>query len=86
MLDYTNVTEVKDFILNILTENHELRQTSQQTIEYKYVHDYENESKLVRAANLVADILDDMKALNICPQYYRRLEKVIEVLDEVVQE
>ncbi len=85
MIDYTNVTEVKDFILNILTENHELRQISQ-TIEYKYVHYYENESKLVRAANLIADVLDDMKALNICPQYYRRLEGVIEVLDEVVQE
>ena len=89
MLDYTNVTEVKDFVLNILVENAQLRQKLELCEENNDAYidlcaqRTENwNNKLVRAANALSDILDEMKALQICPQYYDRIEKIIETVDE----
>ena len=86
MLDYTNVTEVKDFILNILTENHELRQQMEDDAVKNDINYYANSTKLIRAANMVADILDEMRELKMCPQYHERLGNVVTMIDEVVQE
>ena len=92
MLDYTNVTEVKDFVLNILIENAQLRQkldmceeNNEANIELCAQRTEKWNNKLVRAANALSNILDEMKALNICPQYYGRLEKIIDTVDEEVR-